>query len=192
MGTTINRKNGSRPYQDCEEVRQGHHCFQASPQQDCRLHHPFDEAHSTWSRPWYLLQAPRRGAWEKGSIRPRDLRSRLLPERERWTTRGRLRDKGFAQEPWFRFHPSQCRRRLTTTSHRAPPPFRQRPSCTRIGFDYDTRSGSKQKSHDLKDGILVRVSGLGCFLGVFAGCSVGWMDGLRILDQCEIFPTKKK
>merc|ERR1712000_382405 len=59
MGTTINRKNGSRPYQDCEEVRQGHHCFQASPQQDCRLHHPFDEAHSTWSRPWYLLQAPR-------------------------------------------------------------------------------------------------------------------------------------
>merc|ERR1711939_1134123 len=63
------------------------------------------------------------------------------------------------------------------------------PSCTRIGFDYDTRSGSKQKSHDLKDGILVRVSGLGCFLGVFAGCSAGWMDGLRILDQCEIFPT---
>ena len=88
-----------------------------------------------------------------------------------------------------RFHPSQCRRRLPTTSHRAPPPFRQRPSCTRIGFDYDTRSGSKQKSHDLKDGILVRVSGLGCFLGVFAGCSAGWMDGLRILDQCEMFPT---
>merc|ERR1712144_130034 len=59
----------------------------------------------------------------------------------------------------------------------------------RFRLRYEVRK--QAKSHDLKDGILVRVSGLGCFLGVFAGCSAGWMDGLRILDQCEIFPTKK-
>merc|ERR1711964_542413 len=57
----------------------------------------------------------------------------------------------------------------------------------RFRLRYEVRKQAKKSR--LKDGILVRVSGLGCFLGVFAGCSAGWMDGLRILDQCEIFPT---
>jgi ribosomal protein S17E len=53
---------------------------------DCRLHYTFDEAHSTRSRPWYLLQAPGRGERAKGSIRPRSFSPRLHPELREWTT----------------------------------------------------------------------------------------------------------
>lgn len=69
---------------------------------DCWLHHPSHEENSTWSSPWYLLQAPRRGERAKGSVRSRSLGPRRLPERVR-TARGRQRDQGSSQESRSKF-----------------------------------------------------------------------------------------
>lgn len=50
------------PHQQEGHRRGCHHPLEASPQQDCRLHHAPHEAYPEGPRPWYLLQAPGGGA----------------------------------------------------------------------------------------------------------------------------------
>ena len=46
---------------DAREIEAGKKFVLIAMVIDCRIHHPFDEAYPAWTRPWYLLQAARRG-----------------------------------------------------------------------------------------------------------------------------------
>lgn len=74
-----------------------------SSSSDCRLHHALDEAHSAWSRPRHLVQAPGGGARAQGPVRARDLGARLHPELGERPARRRHRDQGPAQAPRRKF-----------------------------------------------------------------------------------------